>query len=191
LSRLLALLRPRLVRAIGSWLRSPADVEDCLQETLLALTRALHSFRGDSSVVYFAVRIANRHARAHQRRVNSDTRRVIEHARLERPNTIPPSVPSEVSLRARQNAALCQLLRDLPRDQAQTIVLRAVFEYSVQEIAAVCGVPANTVRSRMRLARSAIRRRIDRDAILTELFDIVGYDPGSLLSGRTKSSSWV
>ncbi len=44
----------------------------------------------------------------------------------------------------------------------------------VQEVADATGVPVNTVRSRMRLAKEALRRRIEADPDLLEMLEVAG-----------------
>jgi RNA polymerase sigma-70 factor (ECF subfamily) len=170
LDRLLLELRPRLIRSIREWLSVPADVEDCLQEALIAITLALPSFRGESSIAHFAARIALRCARHTFRRarLNSDLARRL--GGLEAPLLEPAPAPSDDSLRASRRAALLLLLDELPAAQADAIALRLLLDFSVGEIAAHCGVPVNTVRSRVRLARDALRSRIEGDDTLSELF---------------------
>jgi RNA polymerase sigma-70 factor, ECF subfamily len=119
----------RLLEAVGPALLPPLrmilgpghpDLEDVLQEALLGLLRGLASFRGESSVLHFARRVATKRAIEVCRRQRT-TARKLEHARqLDVPG--PPT-----------------------------------------------GVPVNTVRSRLRLAKEALRRRIDTDPLLGEL----------------------
>ncbi len=72
-----------------------------------------------------------------------------------------------------QAASLAGLLRalldELPVVQAETFALRVALGYSMQEVADATSAPVNTVRSRLRLAKEALRHRIEQDATLTEL----------------------
>jgi RNA polymerase sigma-70 factor (ECF subfamily) len=58
-----------------------------------------------------------------------------------------------------------ELLRDvlaqIPPEQAETLSLRVVLGWSLAEIAETMGVPLNTVRSRLRLAKTALRTAIE------------------------------
>ena len=63
------------------------------------------------------------------------------------------------------------MLADLPSAQAEALVLRSVLGYSFEELAAATGSPVNTVRSRIRLAKEALRRRIETDARFFELLE--------------------
>jgi DNA-directed RNA polymerase specialized sigma24 family protein len=70
LDELLRALKPRLQSTVRKWLGSSADAEDCVQDALVALTRALPRFRGDSSVTHFATKITIRLARRARLRSN-------------------------------------------------------------------------------------------------------------------------
>jgi RNA polymerase sigma-70 factor (ECF subfamily) len=50
--------------------------------------------------------------------------------------------------------------------------MRVVLGWSLEEIAAHTRVPVNTVRSRLRLAKEAMRRRIEADSDLVEALEI-------------------
>lgn len=78
--------------------------------------------------------------------------------------------PHELSAAARRCALLRELLEDLPEPQAEALALRTMLGYSLKEVAAVTNAPVNTVRSRLRLAKEALRRRIEADPeLLAEL----------------------
>ena len=57
-----------------------------------------------------------------------------------------------------------ELLAAIPTEQGETLAMRVVLGWSLEEIAAHTRVPVNTVRSRLRLAKEAMRRRIEADA---------------------------
>ena len=62
---------------------------------------------------------------------------------------------------------------------AETLTLRVVLGWSLGEVAERTGVPINTVRSRIRIARDALRAVIDRDGQMNEEFadDAIDGDP--------------
>jgi RNA polymerase sigma-70 factor (ECF subfamily) len=62
-----------------------------------------------------------------------------------------------------RKAMLRRLLEELPENQAETLALRVVLGYSLADVSAATGAPINTVRSRLRLAKEALRRRIEAD----------------------------
>ena len=89
---------------------------------------------------------------------------------LEQPLVAFDDGSGETALASRRQAALRGLLKRLPAGQAHSFALHAVLDYSPKEISAVMGVPVNTVRSRIRLAREAMRRHIEDNSMLSELF---------------------
>ena len=64
---------------------------------------------------------------------------------------------------------LRELLEDLPEEQAEALTLRVVMGWSLEEVARASGAPVNTVRSRVRLAKEALRARIEARPALAEL----------------------
>jgi RNA polymerase sigma-70 factor (ECF subfamily) len=74
-------------------------------------------------------------------------------------------------LSERRRQVVRELLDQLPEEQAETFALRVAMGFSLPEVAAATGAPLNTVRSRIRLAKEALRRRIDADPRLLELLE--------------------
>jgi len=79
---------------------------------------------------------------------------------------------AEHTMATRRRESLRALLDSLPEAQAETLVLRTILGLSLEETAATTGVPVNTVRSRIRLAREALRARIESDPRLIETLEI-------------------
>jgi RNA polymerase sigma-70 factor (ECF subfamily) len=167
---LLRKLAPHLRRVVREIVGSGGDADDCLQETLVAVSSALPTFRGDCTFLHFAIRIAIRYAVSAKRRSNFNRQRNDRLAQLEKPLLWPDEDSGETALASRRWAELRVLLARLPAGQARTFAMHAVLDYSPKEISVVTGVPVNTVRSRIRLAREAMRRHIADNSTLTELF---------------------
>jgi RNA polymerase sigma-70 factor (ECF subfamily) len=154
------------VRAVVG--RNAPDVEDIAQETMVAFVNALPAFRGECSVNHYVSRIAVRTA------VAARKRRIVRENRadaMEDDGSGEPyaASPGEEAWAARRREALRTLLDELPEVQAETFALRIALGYSMQEVAAATGAPVNTVRSRLRLAKEALRRRIEEDPALAEV----------------------
>lgn len=148
------------------------DVKDAAQEAMIGFTRALPSFRGDCSVTTYASRIAARTA-LHWRRRSSRRRRQAETFAADAEPPAPERDDPLLSVQAKQRLALLRsLLDELPPEQAEALMLRAVLGYSLKEVAAVAEVPVNTVRSRVRLAKMALLERIDADASQREIWEL-------------------
>jgi RNA polymerase sigma factor (sigma-70 family) len=160
-----------LVRAIVG--RRALDVEDVAQEALLAIADAINRFRGESSFVQYARRIAVRTAVTARRRLPRESGDELD-------EQLPSDAlaDDERLTQERCLAALRSLLDELPQGQAESLAMRVVLGCSLDEVAAATEVPVNTVRSRIRLAKKHIRDRITRDPRLAALFEVALEEPG-------------
>lgn len=134
------------------------DVADAVQESLVALVRALDAFEGRASVVGYATRISVLTCLRMQRRARAARERAEHHASIE----IIETDGRDAALAARRRAAARELLATLPEEQAETLAYRFVLGMSLEEVAEATSVPINTVRSRVRLAKEALRARLRR-----------------------------
>jgi RNA polymerase sigma-70 factor (ECF subfamily) len=164
--RLMSLVAPPVAAAIRALLgpKHP-ELEDVVQEALLAITSALDRFRGESSFLHYARRIAVRTALAQRRSQDQGARRLAETLAMVAPSTTSVAPPIE---REQRVALLARLLDELPEGQAECLAYRVLLEYPLPQIAREIGVPVNTVRSRVRLARNHLRDRILGDPALAE-----------------------
>jgi RNA polymerase sigma-70 factor (ECF subfamily) len=163
---LLVVLVPVVARAARRVLgRGHPDIDDVGQQALGALVQRLPSFRGESSVAHFAERIAVYKALSARRDAGARRRLVEAAAREGEGASAPPDTASEPSCRA----LLLEALDTLSPEQAEALTLHFLFDHTVPEIAAVAGVPAETVRSRLRLGKQALRARIQKDERLVAL----------------------
>jgi RNA polymerase sigma-70 factor (ECF subfamily) len=164
---------PMQLRAVRGVLgaRHP-DVEDVLQESAFALVRAMAEFRNECSVAHFACRVAVLTAMAARRRS-----RVREkwHYDLESEDAAPASEstsPTTMVLAARRREILRALCDALPEAQAEALALQCIMGYAVEEIAATCGAPIDTIRSRLRLGKQALRKKVASDPVLAEALEV-------------------
>jgi RNA polymerase sigma-70 factor (ECF subfamily) len=136
--------------------------EDLLQDTFLALPRAIGGFRGESALRTFLVAIAVNHARHHLR---SAIRRRGAHERLE--SEPPPSSPNpEEQVRRRQlAAALSRALDALPLEQRVAVVLCDVEERTSAEAAQIVGVPEGTIRTRIFHGKRKLREALTEQGV--------------------------
>lgn len=166
---LLRHLTPALTRAvIGVLGSSHADRDDVLQQSLIAVQRALPAFRGECHPAGYATRIALRVALRARRTGKLEFTRRESIARLSPEGTHAES-PSHVAEAERRRRVLRDLLQDLPEEQADALGLRVMLGWSLDEVARATGAPLNTVRSRVRLAKEALRKRIEKDPLLADL----------------------
>jgi len=169
IGKLLRLLAPRaraVVRAIMG--AQHPDCDDALQLTLIGFVRALPAFRGECDAAGYVSSIAVRTALAARRRART------RESRLGPPDEtveIGASSPDPVAAQ-RQKEILRDLLAQIPTEQAEALAMRVVLGWSLEEISTHARVPLNTVRSRLRLAKEAMRRRIESDATLLEELEV-------------------
>jgi RNA polymerase sigma-70 factor (ECF subfamily) len=162
--RLLRHISPYVLRVVRAVLgHGHGDTEDVIQDVLLIFLRALPGFRGEASVTTFVSTIAFRRAVETKRRSRDINRWLSEFQELEQANANGPSGPSEEALTNLRRELLTQVLSELPRAQAETLVLRLVSGFSLEQIAEATRCPLNTVRSRLRLGKDALRNKIDAD----------------------------
>jgi RNA polymerase sigma factor (sigma-70 family) len=163
-------LAPGVLRAVRALLgREHPDVEDLAQDVLLAVVAALPDFRGESTLLHFAVRIAARKSVLVRRRTRSVLGWLENLWRGEYPVRQAPSSAHEEMRGERRRALLRSLLSELPDAQAEALGLRVLYGHSVEEISSITHTPFNTVRSRLRLAKEALRQRIEAEPQWAEL----------------------
>jgi RNA polymerase sigma-70 factor (ECF subfamily) len=146
-----------------------SDVEDTLQDAMVALHLALPGFRGECTTMHFACRIAVQTA--------MNARRRDGYRKRHTPSSAPEEVahlarddrsPADAVQADRRRRQLRSLVSELPEPQAEALALHAVLGYTIEETAAVTAAPVNTVRSRLRNALAKLRARIESDGALRE-----------------------
>lgn len=142
------------------------DVDDVAQESLIALIHALPSFRGECEPAGYACRIAFRTALAARKRVHLSRNRHVDEVNAA--DLRADDCPSEHSEAQRRMTLLRSLLEEIPEAQAEALTMRVVLGWTLEEIADASGAPLNTIRSRLRLAKEALRKRIEADPALAE-----------------------
>ncbi len=163
-------LAPGVLRAVAVLLgRQHPELEDLAQEVLLAVVAALPEFRGESTLLHFAVRIAARKSVTVRRRTRTVLGWLESFWQGEHPVRQGPTLPHEHLHGERQRALLRLLLSKLPEVQAEVLLLRVVCGHSIEEISTLTQTPFNTVRSRLRLAKEALRERIAAEPEWAEL----------------------
>jgi RNA polymerase sigma-70 factor, ECF subfamily len=170
--RLLATVAPRVLRAVKAVMgRGHPELDDAAQLALIGFIQALPGFRGECDPSQFAARIAVRTAGALRRR--SRTRSSHYDAAVD-PDGI--EGPRETPDAERRREVIRGLLDQLPPEQAEALALRIMLGWTLDEIATTSGTPLNTVRSRLRLAKESLRRRIAADGAMAEALGLTEQD---------------
>lgn len=152
-----------LLPVVTAWclrLAAPGvDAEAAAQDTLLVLLRRRGDLWPGAPVEPWAWGITKRVLRDHKRR--AWWRRWVPGATLERPDPRPGDEPSR-----RERVRLVQEILDrLPDHHREVLVLCDAEERSGPEVAAMLGLPLGTLKSRLRLGRSAFRAEAERQGL--------------------------
>jgi RNA polymerase sigma factor (sigma-70 family) len=166
---LLSALGPSMLQMVRRVLGAhDPDIEDVLQESLIAVARALPGFRGECSTRHFGCRVATLTALKSRRRRHADLRTALGEVE-ELP--IAAHGTGDCAQAACRRQILRRLLDALPGVQAEALVLHHFTGLTVDEIADASGVAHETVRSRLRLAKAALRARIATDPSMLDLLE--------------------
>jgi len=159
ISALVVEYSPVLYRVAYSVLRNTVDAEDVVQETFLRVLRHRQKLGGIQDMRVWLVRIAWNHAldRKRRQRTMSPQEEAAELA-----STVASVEPraDAVLIAAQGHARILQAIDRLPRKEREVLLLSAMEELEIVEIAAVLGTTESSVRSRLFRARQRLRERL-------------------------------
>ena len=168
----LSAIVPQLLRVVRSVLGPEhPDLEDVAYEAAYAVVDSLSTFRGEGTVLHFACRVAVLSAMNVRRRDAAQKRALvrsptdIDSVELDAPN------PEDNAQTSSLAPIVRELLATLPDTLAEALALHVVLGYTVAEIAQAASLPLETVRSRLRLAKQALRKRVLNSPKLREAVD--------------------
>jgi len=147
-------LLPRVRNLVRYLLRGDSRVDDVAQEALIAVLRGLATFRGDGRFESWVDRVVARTTFAAIRRIRAETQ-PGEHAPVE--DAASTGGAGDTYLLRRE---LVAALDRLPADQRESLVLHFAIGMTVPEIADAMAAPHETVRSRLRLGKAALRQAL-------------------------------
>lgn len=148
-SRRVNAMMDRLYRISSSQLRDEAERMDAVQDALLKAWTNRHKLRCPEYFETWLIRILLNSCHDHQRRL----KRIA-------PLESPPEAAEEPS---DANPEVRDALLRLDAKQRTAIVLRYMEDYSVDEIARILRLPRETVRTRLRRGRAALRSMLAPD----------------------------
>ena len=156
-----------LFRVALSLSQTRSDAEDICQETFAAAFKGLKGFDGRASVKTWLTRILMRRA-AKIWNKQRNARRTISLFRNDAGERDQEVNVGALSGKASGSATVdvdtrmdvLAVIRELPEEFRDVVVLREIDGLSYQEIADTLGVPRGTVESRLHRARAELRRRL-------------------------------
>jgi RNA polymerase sigma-70 factor (ECF subfamily) len=162
--------RAAVVRAALAALGNREDAEDVAQETFVQCHRALHTFRGESSLRTWLLAVAWRRALSRRRslerwitrREDGWTGEYEDGTRAVREPADPAPTPEREAIGRETRQRVAAVVRALPATLRDPLLLAASGEYSMQEIAALVGAPVGTVKWRVSEARRLLREKLNR-----------------------------
>lgn len=145
------------------------EAEDTAQEVFVSVFRHIDSFREEASLATWLYRIATNQCKNRQKYLGRrQTRRTCSLDAVPEVQLRPPPNQAVVHrpdqlLEGRQTEqAVQQAIAALEEEHRVLIVLRDIQGLSYQDIEAVTGLPAGTVRSRLHRARLALKEQMAR-----------------------------
>ncbi|NUO49039.1 MAG: RNA polymerase sigma factor [Polyangiaceae bacterium] len=150
-------IAPRVKRLARALAAGRPAWEDAAQQSLLEILGSTHTFDGRSSFERWADRITARTtlrllSRERSVSLTRDPEREVDDLAVDPPGS--HDVASDVQ----------RFLARLSLERRVAIVLHHVAGYSVEEVAAISGVPTDTAKSRLLTARRELRAMIRRDS---------------------------
>lgn len=131
------------------------DVDDAVQECLLAAVKALGKYRFQGDIRHFVGKIALRIAIAIKRR---STDRWRHQQRLGAEPTLEALPMVSLEWSSDEIELVRRVFDQLSNAQSEAVFLRVMMGFSVEEIARMTKVSTNTVKSRLRLGKDAVRK---------------------------------
>ena len=161
----------RLYRVARSILRNDADAEEAVQEAFYKAYRAISSFRGDSGLSTWLVRIVVNESNQRLRKINRLATWLEFNNDAERGDVTTTMTVDELSsgqpesalVRTQTRHALEAGIDQLPDLFRAVFILRAVEDLTVEETATCLGIPPATVRTRYFRARKLLRKSLGAD----------------------------
>jgi RNA polymerase sigma factor (sigma-70 family) len=157
MDRLVRRWTPRLVRYVSRTLGNSQTARDIVQEVWVSAIHALPRLADSSQFAAWLYAIAHRKAVDSIRKAQR-SRKLVERSQLE-PEASDARSESEA---ADQRADLSAAIARLSEEQRAVVHLFYGEDLSVHEIAAVLGVPAGTIKSRLFHARATLKQHLRR-----------------------------
>ncbi len=147
-----------VLRTAYSYVKDHTAAEDCFQETFIKAYRNLDSFRGESSVKTWLIRITVNVCKDFLK--SSYQRHVVPMMDFEEDAIVSDNDFEEVE-NADRNEAIRKAVEELPENYREAVMCVYFNEMSLGEAAQALGVPEGTVKSRLARAREQLKKLLE------------------------------
>lgn len=139
------------------------DAADVTQEVYLKIWRSLSGYRGEADLGTWMYRVASNAAISHLRRRG----RLAEPLDPERMGSIRPVAdPAQERVDADE---VERALDRIPASYRTVLVLKEMYEYSIEEIAKQMGVTSGAVKVRLFRARNRLAQELSSDGVVVQM----------------------
>ncbi|MDY0066532.1 MAG: RNA polymerase sigma factor [Steroidobacteraceae bacterium] len=171
-----------LFRTARGVIKDDAEAEDVVQDAYLRAWRALGSYRNESRLATWLVRITVNEALGRLRRKSAQViplETAMAHDESEIQSLLADESdrgPEQSAIRSQVRKLMESRIDHLPEAFRIVFILRAIEEMSVEEVAQALEIPEATVRTRFFRARSLLRESLaqEMDAALSDAFAFAG-----------------
>jgi RNA polymerase sigma-70 factor, ECF subfamily len=153
------LIGPRTYRLAYRLAGNRHDALDMVQEAYETIWRKLPSLRSPEAFPAWYLQVTANACRDWLRR-HRRAPTPISPDRSELPQQTAAEAPEQAALRREAQEIVQEAVRSLPPDYAVTVALHYQEGVGYRELAALLGVPARTVETRLRRAREMLRKRL-------------------------------
>jgi RNA polymerase sigma-70 factor, ECF subfamily len=173
----------RLYRIARAVVRNDSEAEDVVQEAYVRAFTSLAEFRGDSSLATWLSRIVLNEALGRIRRhrptadmASLESRPSSQAEIIPFPLASPQLDPERTMAQSQIQLMLERAIDALPNDFRVVLVARVIEEMSIEETAALFGLRAETVKTRLHRARKLLRNALEKQVgpALTDVFPFDG-----------------
>ena len=158
--------RAAAYRAALAILRSHADAEDAAQDAFVSAFRHLHRFRGDSAFRTWLLTIAWREAINRRRSLGRILRRLVDRRDADEAEELILSMPStertpeQLAADRQLRHSIRRAIETLTPTLRDTLLLARSGDFTYDEIGAIVGTPAGTIKWRVSEARRRVRQQL-------------------------------
>ena len=171
-NQLMAMHEKRMYAVALRMFANREDAQDCLQEAMLRIYRAIGGFKGQSSFSTWVYRITMNtcldELRRKKNRPSTSLDNLLDQGWSPSDGD---NAPERRAIQSETSKTLAGAIRELPEDMRSAIVLRDLQGYSYDEIAQMLDVNVGTIKSRISRGREKLREKLSKKA---ELFDTHG-----------------